>query len=1313
MSFNPQQYESQLEETMLSDRHRLRQRLRQLQRARKNEKRFESDLSMLVRQLESSRERAQQRRLALPQPKFADDLPINTRIEEIKEAIENHQVMIVCGETGSGKSTQLPKICLEMGRGVYGVIGHTQPRRLAARSVATRIAEELGSSVGEYVGFKIRFTDTTQPTTYVKLMTDGVMLAETQRDRFLNQYDTIIIDEAHERSLNIDFLLGYIKRILPQRPELRLIITSATIDAARFSEHFTIDGQPAPVLNIEGRTYPVELRYRPPEKDEESGDFDWRTALTNAVDEISMESEGDILTFLPTEREIREAAKVLRGHLTRTMGTRRTLEVLPLYGRLSEKEQQKIFQPHGNSRIVLATNVAESSLTVPGIKSVIDLGTARISRYSARSKMQRLPIEPVSKASANQRKGRCGRIAPGICIRLYSEKDFDSREDFTPPEIQRTNLAQVILQTISLKLGAIEQFPFLDPPRGGMIRDGYKTLYELGAIDDQQQLTEIGRQLARLPVDPRIGRMILAGHDEQCLNEILIIASVLEIQDPRDRPVEFQQAADKAHEQFQHESSDFLSYLKLWDFYLHIKQDLSNSKFRHACRQNFLNMNRLREWSDIHRQLLQLVREANLPVEKRRDNEDAIHRALMTGLLSNIAFLDDKKEYVGSGGTKRFLWPGSGLFSKKPKWVMSAEVIETSQRFARTCARINPAWIEPLAKHLVKLTQSEPHWDRDAGAALAWEKVTLFGMTIIPRRRVPLGRTDPDLARELMIRDGLTLGDIDTQGDFLAHNLQVIEDVRGLQAKVRRQDYGTLEQTIMEFYEEKIPNEIYDVARFEKWRKSAEEQEPKLLYLDVNDFIEHEEESLDRQKFPDALVFENLRLPLSYQLQPGEEEDGVTVTVSQSQLPHLQQALLDWLVPGLLGEKIAALIKSLPKSVRTKLVPAPDTAREVVAKLKYGQGAFLNTVAESLTRIAGETVSASDFDLSALTDYLRMNIRVTDESGAILGSSRDLDLLKKKHGLKIQANSNSSAPQKSVGPAFDVLAKESKWHRDGLTTWDFEDLLETITLSRGDYVVTGYPALFDAGQHVNLRVYSSVERANAATRQGLYRLFLKESQSKVKHQVDHFPNIDQLEMLGTAHQPFAKLRGQLMHLIAARAFAATLKLPRTQAEYRQFLTTATNRITVAVQDVANVIGPIAKLYRELIKEIEDLKAPSWQYAQQDLRQQLELLFPANVLMSQPWEGLMHYERYLQGMKVRSEKLKNAGLEKDRRAYAELEPYWRRTIEAVTSKQANDPEVIAFRWMVEEYRVSLFAQQLGTSQAVSPKRLDRQWKKATR
>lgn len=1329
---------------MLVDRHRLRRMLRSLEqqaeqqadqqagaektgstqaeqgessRARKSGKSRRKQpvrLAEFQAALRKSCELAERRRRQLPRPTYSGTLPIEERISEIQAAIQQHQAIILCGETGSGKSTQLPKICLEMGRGVYGLIGHTQPRRLAARSVAARIAEELGTPLGEQVGFKIRFTDTTKPHSYIKLMTDGILLAETQGDRFLEAYDTIIVDEAHERSLNIDFLLGYIRRLLPRRPELRLIITSATIDAARFSEHFALDGKPAPVLNVEGRTYPVEMRYRPPVFDEEAGEADWRTAFTDAVDELTREKRGDILAFLATEREIREAAKLLRGHLTRTRGSETALEVLPLYGRLSEKEQQRIFQPHPRQRIVLATNVAESSLTVPRIESVIDVGTARISRYSARSQMQRLPIEPISQASANQRSGRCGRIAPGICVRLYDERDFASREPFTPPEIQRTNLAQVILRTLSLNLGEIEAFPFLDPPKPGMIRDGYKTLFELGAIDEQRELTEIGRQLARLPVDPRIGRIILAGHEEQCLHETLIIASGLEVQDPRDRPVEFQQAADQAHKQFLHESSDFMALLNLWDFHHKLKLELSQTKYKHACRRNFLSVNRLREWSEVHRQLLQLVQEAGLPISSRKNDEDAIHRALLTGFLANIAFLDDKNEYAGSGGVKRYLWPGSGLFAKKPKWIMSAEVVETSQRYARTVARINPAWIEPLARHLVSLSHAEPHWDEQAGCTMAWEKVTLFGMTIIPRRRVNFGKVDAAHARELMIRDGLATFAFESTGAFLEHNRGVLEEVRSMQAKVRRSDFGTIEQIVIDFYDERIPADCYDAARFEKWRKSAEQDQPELLMLSVGMFLERTEETLDRNLFPDALVFENLQLPLSYQLQPGEEEDGVTLTVTREQLHQLQPALLDWLVPGLVAEKIAALIKTLPKHLRTLLIPAPDTAREVQQQIRFGQGPFLQTIVGPLQRVAGEPVPVDAFDLAALPEHLRMNLKVVSEQGEVLAVGRDLAALRQRFPRPGDASAKSSETTDGPrGPTLAELAPRTRWHKSGFTTWELESLPQAVELQYQQYVLTGYPALLDTGSTVDLRLLPTLAEAQQASRQGVYRLFAIEVRSKVQAQLKWFPDIEQLDLLSTVHGGFKQIRGQLLELITRRAFPEAAPLPRDAAAYRAVVKLGTQQLSVAVQDVANVVGPLIPLFRRLQQQLQELRAPSWTSARADLQQQLEELFPTLFLLETPWNWLQQYPRFLQAMLSRIEKLRAGQQEKDRRALEQLRPYSQRLAEGNRIPRRRDPEWLEYRWMVEEYRVSLFAQQLGTSQQVSPKRLDRQWKKAAR
>ncbi len=997
------QLERDIRQAMGAERFRLRRRLRNIRDAQKAGKPFDRNLSRLARDVEKSVQQRKDRTSNVPATRYDPELPITAKKDEIAAAIREHQVIVVCGETGSGKSTQLPKICLEIGRGIDGMIGHTQPRRIAARSVSARIAEELGSPLGQQVGFKIRFTDATKPSTYIKLMTDGILLAESQNDRFLNQYDTIIIDEAHERSLNIDFLLGYIKRLLPKRRDLRLIITSATIDAARFSEHFAGDSGPAPVLEVSGRTYPVETRYRPliSEDPEDEGEPDPMDCLKAAVDELALEKPaGDMLIFLPTERDIREAAQTLRGHKIPLDAPGRLTDILPLYGRLSTKEQNRVFQPSKWRRIVLATNVAESSLTVPGIRYVIDTGTARISRYSARSQVQRLPIEPISQASADQRKGRCGRIGPGICIRLYSEEDYESRDRFTPPEIQRTNLASVILQTMSLDLGHLEDFPFLDPPKSSVIRDGYKTLFELGALDEKECLTDIGKQLSRLPVDPRIGRMILAGEAENCLHEVLIIASALELQDPRERPLDKQQAADAAHEQFKHEDSDFLSHLKLWDFYHKLRGDVSRSRLRKACRQHFLSYNRLREWADIYQQLLRLVEEAGFKLQKRKDDFEAIHRALLTGLLSNIAYRAETFEYTGAGGTKFQLWPGSGLFEKKPKWVLAAELVETNRRYLRTAAKLNPNWIEPLAGHLINKSHSEPHWDAEAGSVMAFEKVSLFGLTIVPRRSVRYGPIDPVKSRELFIQHGFVEGEMETRLEFFAHNRKLLDEVAGLQAKSRQRDLLLGEAAQFEFYDKRLPADVFDVQSLERWWKDAKHREPRLLFMSKSDLLKEGGEVLADDDFPNALTIDRMRLPLEYHLEPGSAEDGITLVVPKEGVNQLDPQRLGWLVPGLLEEKITALIKSLPKDLRRNFVPAPDTAKEVLKVLHFGQGDMTAEVAKVLSRIAGEPIPPSAFDTARLPSHLRMNVRVVDETGEALAAGRDLGICAGNSGPK-------------------------------------------------------------------------------------------------------------------------------------------------------------------------------------------------------------------------------------------------------------------------------------------------------------------------
>ena len=900
----------EIEQALIRDRHRLRQRLASIQRMKDHAQR-DNELLRWQQQLDASVDNVRRRRATKPQIDFSQDLPILARRDEIAAAIRAHQVVVVSGETGSGKSTQLPKICLDAGFGSYGMIGHTQPRRIAARTIASRLADELHTSLGDAVGFKIRFTDKTDQRTYIKLMTDGILLAETQGDRFLEQYEVLIIDEAHERSLNIDFLLGFLYQLLPRRPELRVIITSATIDAARFAAHFGTAAGPAPAIEVSGRTYPVEVRYRPLVNDEE--EIDETTGIVRAVHELAAIDRGHLLVFLPTERDIREAAKRLRTEKLPGDGPTGT-EVLPLYARLSNKEQNRVFQPSSRRRIVLATNVAESSLTVPGIRYVVDTGTARISRYAARSKVQRLPIEPVSRASADQRKGRCGRVAAGICIRLYSEEDFAGRAAFTTPEIQRTNLAAVILRAKALRLGRVEDFPFIDPPRPEAIRDGYRTLFELGAVDDRGKLTEMGRRLSRFPVDPRIARIVLASHEHHCLADMLIIAAALEVQDPRERPLEKQQQADQAHAQFTDEQSDFLNYLRLWDFYHELKERLSRNQLRRACVQNFLSYNRMREWTEIHRQLLQLVTTNRLKVGSRAGNYDNIHKSLLTGFLSGVAYRSSEYEYTGAGGVKFHLWPGSGQFETKPSWCLVAEILETRRRYGRTVATIKPQWIEALAEHLVKRRYDDPHWHRKSGRVMAWESVTLFGLPIVSRRRVPYGPIDPQSASEIFLRDGLAQRALDCDDNFYRHNEQIIEECLQLAAKTRKSDFLVDEYALYRFYNERLPSDVYDIVTLRKWAKDDPAHRA-TIRMRVEDLIPSAPKDTTAD-FPNELPVGSLNLPLSYAFAPGEDHDGATVVVPAAGLAQVEAGQAEWGVPGFLEEKIVALIRSLPKSIR-------------------------------------------------------------------------------------------------------------------------------------------------------------------------------------------------------------------------------------------------------------------------------------------------------------------------------------------------------------------------------------------------------------
>ncbi len=1305
---------------MEPERFRFRQRLKAL-RTKSDAPHALAQLEEFAALVEQSVARRRQRQASLPPITYDQSLPIHGRREEIAQALREHQVIIVCGETGSGKSTQLPKICLEMGRGVDGLIGHTQPRRIAARSIAARLAEELHSPLGKDVGYKIRFTDRTRPETYVKLMTDGILLAETPRDRFLNQYDTIILDEAHERSLNIDFLLGYIKRLLPKRAELRCIITSATIDAERFSEHFSTHGMPAPVIEVSGRSYPVELRYRPGEADEEGEQPDPTEQVVAAVDELTRDTAGDILIFLPTERDIRETTAVLSRHVQRR---NRPLELLPLYARLPTKEQNRVFAAHRNPRIVLATNVAESSLTVPGIRAVIDTGTARISRYSPRSKVQRLPIESVSQASADQRKGRCGRLGPGICIRLYSEDDYSAREPYTTPEIRRTNLAAVILQTMALKLGAIDEFPFLDPPRLDAIRDGYKTLFEVGAIDRHRQLTPIGRELSRLPVDPRIGRMILAADENQCLEEMLIVAAGLEVQDPRERPAEKAQLADQCHAQLADESSDFLSLLKLWDFYHHLKETLSKNQLRKACRKNFLSYNRLREWADVYRQLRKIVEDSGRKRSTRRDDYDAIHRTLLTGLLAGIGYRSDAYEYTGAGGNKFHLWPGSGLFKQRPKWIVAAELVETTRRYCRVVARINPDWIEPLAPHLVKRSYNEPHWDSRSGSAMVFERVSLFGLLIVPRRRVALGPVDPDTARQLFIQHALVEGDLPGRFAFLDHNRAVIKEIEDLAAKQRLTDWVVGQKAIFQYYDRQLPADVYDGPRLKQWLKQQGNRQQgnrrrrhnqqgnaplitappsnssrAALCMTRADLLPEEPRDAAAEQFPDTLDLTKASFPLKYRFTPGDAEDGVTITVPKHAINQIANEQIDWLVPGRLEEKITALIRSLPKSIRRCLVPAPDTARQAAQQLQFGNGPLLPTLARVLERISGETIPANAFQLDRLPSHLVMKVRVVDDDGTTLAIDDSLKRLRNTFGVAAD------------GPSGQI--DDTAWNRPPSTIWDFGDLPKEVTVTRGGMRVVAYPAVMEQDKGVAVRLLDTPDRAQQESRRGVRRLYYLAEKKSLRAHVAWLPKLNESKLLASTLLPGRQLEAELALLIADRAFLCDQALPCSESEYQQRLAEAADRAAVAVTQITAIVHPLFDAYHAAQLALEDLPKGRFPDAINDVQQQLTQLMPTDFLTTTTWCWLEHFSRYLQAIGQRLDKLLHGGQARDVQSMQQLRPFLDSCGERIESHRQRgvvDPQLEQFRWMIEELRVSLFAQQLGTSLSVSTKRLEKQWAK---
>ncbi len=1256
------------------------------------------DLLTLWQELCASRALAEQRDAQVGAIQFPAELPVSERRAEIQDLIARHQVIVLCGETGSGKSTQLPKICLGLGRGRLGRIGHTQPRRIAARSLASRVAQELGAETGGLVGYKVRFHDRVSPTTCIKLMTDGMLLAEIQHDRRLLEYDTLILDEAHERSLNIDFLLGYLKQLLPRRPDLKLIVTSATIDPGRFARHFAgADGQPAPVIEVSGRTYPVEVRYRPVEEDESAGERDplMQTAISDAVSELAREGRGDVLVFLSGEREIRETAETLRKHHPPST------EVLPLFARQGAEEQARVFKAHGTRRVVLATNVAETSLTVPGIHYVVDPGFARLSRYSHRSKVQRLPVERVSQASANQRKGRCGRVASGVCIRLYSEDNFAARAAFTEPEIQRTNLAAVILQMTVLGFGAIESFPFLDPPDSRLVSDGYRTLEELCALDPEGRLTAIGRQLARLPVDPRIARMLLAAADQQCLAEVLVIAAALSVQDPRERPLDKQQAADEIHATFHHEDSDFLAFLNLWGFLDGERRHLSKSQFRKLCQRHFLSWNRVQEWRDVHAQLLEQMTEMGFKLNGSPGTPEQIHLALLAGLLGNIGFRDER-DYQGTRNSRFQIHPSSGLFKAGPKWIVAAERIETSRHYGRIVARVQPGWIERAGAHLLQRTYSEPHWQRDSGQVAAYERVTLFGVTLVPRRRVNYGPINPAESREVFIRFALVEGDFETRAPFWRQNRELIEYVQHLEAKSRRRDILVDEEAIYAFYAQRIPEGIYSRAQLEQWLRRTTGRDPKILHMRMSDIMRHDAAAVTGEAFPDALQIGATALPLEYHFDPGEQADGVTLVVPLALINQVSPQRLEWLVPGLLEERIVALMRALPKQIRKQLVPLPDTAARVAARLTPSDRPLIQALGETIRELTGVAVPEDAWDPEQVPEHLRMKVRLVDDSGRTLARDADPLALRRAHG--------EAASERFARIPVGGL------ERSGITRWDFGELPGQVDLERGGIQVRGYPALVDEGDQVALRVLDSEEGAALAMRAGLRRLIALQLGAELRALRKHLPGLDRMR-LQYAKAPVREASGaadlgdELLALILDLTFVEGMGPLRDQAAFEARLAGRKGALTETADTVCALVGRILTAYQTLRGRLAGITQVNWLDSVRDIRGQLDALVYRGFLVEESYVRLKDYPRYLQAADQRVERLTHAG-GRDRERMAEMADLlgrWRAREEVARGQGRRDSRLEEIRWMLEELRVSLFAQQLGTAYPVSVKRIDARWR----
>ena len=1278
---------------------KLRARIAQLARRGRPHDRLQARHDALH---EASTGRVGARRESIPAFELPTELPITERADEIIEALRDHRVLVIAGETGSGKTTQLPKLALAAGCGTRGLIGHTQPRRIAARSVATRIAEETGGRPGERIGFQTRFEQALGDDNLVKVMTDGILLAETRSDPELRAYDCLIIDEAHERSLNIDFLIGYLRRLLQRRDDLRVVITSATIDVERFAAHF---GGPevCPVIEVSGRTHPVEVHWLPPDslpeaivEQEGTGSDAGILAAMGEIRRLERDGSGtppwarDVLVFLPGEREIRDASRLLRERLDWP-----GLEIVPLYARLASADQQRVFQPGPARRVVLATNVAETSLTVPRIGYVIDAGLARISRYSFRSKLQRLPVEPISRASADQRAGRCGRLAPGICFRLYDEDAFALRDAFTDPEILRTNLAAVVLQMAELGLGEPEDFPFLEPPDSRALSDGRRLLVELGALDESAALTATGRELAALPLDPRLARMVLAGRDRGCLAESLVIVSALASQDPRERPPDRQQAADQAHAEWIDPRSDFLAWLNLWRWSEAQRDALSGSAFRRACQKRFLSWPRLREWRALHRQLHLLCRAKGWRENSQPAEADEIHRALLPGLLGMLGMKTENRDYLGARGQHFHLFPGSALFRKQPPWVMAAEIVETSKVYARSCAAIDPRWIEPEARHLVRRQHDAPHWRRRAGRVMVTERVTLYGLPIIEGHLVAFAPIDPQGARRIFVLEGLARGELQTRGAFLAHNQALLDEIRELEARERRRDLLVGEEALAALYDARIPGAICDARSFERWRRGAEQSDPRILFFDRDDVLQRMPDAASEDDFPGLLRIGELELELGYAFAPGTLEDGVTVTVPLAALPQLRADALEWLVPGLLEEKCIALVKSLPKRVRRELAPVPDHVARVLPALRAPQrfraGSLRRALGVALQETFGVDVPADAWDPQRLDHHLQMRIRVVDEQGAVVAESRDLAQLQQEQG---------AAAHEDLARAGAVTELETSGCRD----WSFGVLPERLTLASG---ITVYPALVDEGESVAVRVRSTAREAQEATRSGVVRLLLLAQQRNVRTLQKQLSGGDRLRLMYAPLGDPRRLLDQIAQLAAQRAHLAGAELPRDPEAFAALLAEGRGRFADCFDTAAAQAAAILDGWHAVRRALGEADAPAFRDSTDDVTAWLAALVTPDVLTDTPEQWLPELPRYLQAACVRLQGLQGA-VQRDRERIVELSGWQDRLERLRRLCGAEDARWIACRWLLEEYRVSLFAQALGTRVPVSAKRLRREF-----